>query len=136
MAAFIPAVLWLLGVGGSSATEVAGGAVVTTAARGAISYLAKEAAKKTAQQAAKKIVQETAQKAAQQTAKTIVTKTTQNGAVNSVFSEAAQIQQNAGWITQKVLHGAQSAEGSYRTFNQISQSMSKIRTFSNILPRP
>lgn len=130
MAAFIPAVLWLLGVGGSSATEVAGGAVVTTAARGAISYLAKEAAKKTAQQTAKKVIQETVKKATQQTAKTIVTKTTQNGAVNSVFTEAAQIQQNAGWINQGVLHSAQSANGSYRTWNSINQSMSTMRTLN------
>lgn len=136
MAAFIPAVLWLLGVGGGSATEVAGTAAVTTAARGAISYLAKEAAKKAAQQAAKKVIQETAKKATQETAKTIVTKTTQNGAVNSIFTEAAQVQQNAGWITTKVLHSAKSAEGAYRSFNQISQSMSKMRTFSNVLPRP
>ncbi len=126
----IPVVLYLFGVGGGSATEVAGGAIVTTAAKGAISYLAKQAAKKAAQQATKKVIQETAKKATQETAKTIVTKTAQNGAVNSIFTEAAQTQQGAGWITQKVLHGAKSSQGAYRTFNQLSQSMSKMRTFS------
>lgn len=128
MAVFIPAALWLLGVGGSSVTEAAGCAVITTAARGAISYLAKEAAKKATKQCAKKVIQKAA--------KNIVTKTAQNGAVNSVFTEAAQVQQNVGWITTKVLHGAKSVEGAYRTFNQINQSISKMRTFYNFIPRP
>lgn len=135
----LPAVLILLGIGGSSASEVAGGVALGTAARSAIGFLTREAAKKAMQQAAKVAAKEAAKKTAetaaknagQQVAKTVLTKTTQNGAVNSIFEPLSQ---TVNTVTQQTLHAAQSMQGSYRIYSQCAQAMSKMRTL-NVLPK-
>lgn len=137
----LPAVLVLFGIGGGSASEVVGGVAIGTAARSAIGFLTREAAKRAVQQTAKVAAKEAAKKASetaaknigQQTIKSILSKTTQNGAVNSVFQPVAQTQ-GISTISQQTLHAAQSMQGSYRLYSQCAQAMSKMRTL-NVFPK-
>ncbi|MBD5311868.1 MAG: hypothetical protein HDS13_06890 [Bacteroides sp.] len=136
----LPAVLVLLGIGSGSASEVAGGVTIGTAARSAISFLTREAAKKTMQQVAareigNKLSGTVVKNLGQQTTKAIITKNIQNGAINSIFEPLSQTQViNSNPVPQQTLHAAQSMQGSYRLYSQCAQAMSKMRTL-NVFPK-